>query len=108
MSEDKILNKEFKALIESKPNEYYSAFVVVYFDENYIKSLNLKERISRVKESKNKLEKFVEENDIPVYNKLEFLPSMSLKMTGKQILELSKQDYVRYISQGDKIIVRAY
>lgn len=104
MSEDKILDKGFEVLVKSKPDDYYSVFVTVYFDKSHIKHLNLEERKSRLKQSKDRLEKFVEENNIHVYNKLEFLSYMSLKMTGTQILELSKEDYVQRIGQGDKVI----
>lgn len=65
--------------------------------------MNLESRLK----NKKKLKEFVEENKIHVYNEREYLSSMSLKMTGKQILELAKQDYIQYITRGDEIAVYA-
>ena len=32
---------------------------------------------------------------------------MTLKMTGKQVMELSQKDYIQYIENGDEIVTYA-
>mgnify|MGYP001561094979 CR=1 FL=1 len=108
MTEDKILDKEFEVLVNFKLNDNYCVLVSVYYDNSSLSPNQIpnEENIkSRFKDNKDKLEKFVEENGIHVYDKLDYMPRMSLKVTGKQILDLLKKDYVEYISKDDEIVV---
>mgnify|MGYP001614298099 CR=1 FL=1 len=108
-----LINQEFRKLVSSNLDMPYCVFVSVFKNEQILKELKQKKEKTEedirqlFKENKDKLEKFVIENQIYVYNPFQFLPAISLKMTGKQILELSKEEYVEYISRGDQPIFRA-
>lgn len=61
---DPILDLEFRELIRNNPNDYYCALVQVFYDDSPIENPNREKIISRIKENKDKLERFVEVNNI--------------------------------------------
>lgn len=94
---DKILDSEFRKLIISNSKDAYCVLIQVYYDNN---EMDIELRLK----NKRRLEDFVTDNKIHIYNDLEFLPQMSLKMTGEQIQEIIKEDYVQYATKGNEIV----
>jgi len=93
------LNLSLEVEACSHRNKSYDVMVQVHYDDSPIENPtpeSIKARLG----NKPKLEKFVKDNKIHVHERFKLAPNMSLRMTGDQILELAKKNYMELIRKN--------
>jgi len=100
------LNLRFENEVCSNRNDSYDVMVQVHYDESPTKDPTFESIKARLV-NKPKLEKFVRDNEIHVHEGFELAPNMSLRMTGNQILELAKKNYMKDIVENTTVATTA-
>ena len=96
---ERILDEKLERLIKTDIDKTYNVIVTVRSDSG--------DDIYQFSKNKDRLRKYCEENDIAIINPLVHSPITALRMTGKQITDLSVNsgDYLDHIGWGDEPVL---